>query len=355
MECQEVKKRLGALFDGELAGEECEQVKQHLSQCQACQAELQVLKRLSEVSRESPVFEPNEGYWSRLPDRIAAQLPLKPAVSFWDRIIAITKNWGMVYRLAGVVATAVVIFVVVRNVMMPGTEKMPQSTSSLKDEFSLSARGSSSLQTFGAEGMERKSTKAKKTPSVIISQKEIADSDQQIKLVPEAKEEKPLTTLDSNLDNLQPLQVSVPLGLDSSRSHADVTRADYASNHSFELRRTLTDTISAMHEALKLCQVKDMNKGEVARVFFNAIGQQRSRVPSKALKTVSQDLATPKPREASIVEAADLYSQLVISQRITELQPLALLFYQKEKKTLVDSLGNEHYESLLRQLQQVEK
>ena len=63
---------LSAYHDGELKGRQLQQVEEHLAECEACQAELDVLQGLSQLLQEVPVgeFIPNERLVSQVNLRI---------------------------------------------------------------------------------------------------------------------------------------------------------------------------------------------------------------------------------------------------------------------------------------------
>ena len=123
MKCHDVKEKLGAFFDGELSREEENEIKQHLAKCRQCQAELQILKRISDFSRQDYISQPDKKYWASLPDRITAQLPVESNVGLWERVTSISSNWALAFRLAGVAATAAIIFVVARNYVINDDKK----------------------------------------------------------------------------------------------------------------------------------------------------------------------------------------------------------------------------------------
>jgi len=176
MECQNIKDKLGAFFDGELTGAEREQVEHHLTGCPACQEELMVLRRLNKVSCEMQVFEPDEAYWANLPNRITSQLTTRPAATLLESIRAISRNWGMMFRLAGAMATAVIIFVVARNVMMPDREMTPKTVNFLAEDISLSAQKDDSSN-FGDEILVEKPTTQPKKPVERMGRGQSSESD----------------------------------------------------------------------------------------------------------------------------------------------------------------------------------
>ena len=62
---------LNAYLDGELNGSQLQQVEAHLAECEACQAELESLERLSSLLHEVPAPEFTS------PERFAAQVNLR--------------------------------------------------------------------------------------------------------------------------------------------------------------------------------------------------------------------------------------------------------------------------------------
>jgi hypothetical protein len=76
--------RLGPYHDGELSGRQVRQVEAHLAQCATCRAELERLRQLSALLRESPAAKditPPE----RFVAQVGLRLPRRPEQPAWQR------------------------------------------------------------------------------------------------------------------------------------------------------------------------------------------------------------------------------------------------------------------------------
>ncbi|HEY5731119.1 MAG TPA: zf-HC2 domain-containing protein [Anaerolineales bacterium] len=86
-----VTEGLNAYFDGELKGRRLHQVEEHLTKCEACQAELVSLQGLSALLQEVPAaeFTSNETFVSQ----VNLLLPQRPAASTRRKVLDI--GWWM--------------------------------------------------------------------------------------------------------------------------------------------------------------------------------------------------------------------------------------------------------------------
>ncbi len=97
MNCKSVQIYLSAYLDGELCGQECLQVRDHLSGCSDCRAEEQHLRSLKHLLRGLPNYRPSEGFEDRLVSTVMNRTERKS-------IFAFNLNWSMA---AGVAAVSV--------------------------------------------------------------------------------------------------------------------------------------------------------------------------------------------------------------------------------------------------------
>ena len=83
---------LNAYVDGELKGMRLRQVDEHLTECEACQAELDSLQGLSSLLQEVPVpeFTPNEKFVSQ----VNLRLPQKQIKSTRSKVVEV--GWWMI-------------------------------------------------------------------------------------------------------------------------------------------------------------------------------------------------------------------------------------------------------------------
>jgi anti-sigma factor ChrR (cupin superfamily) len=74
-ECEAVQAELGAYVDGELRPVEQAVVERHLAACDACEAELALLRLVTQSLRLVSRPEPSEAMRQRLLDQVTAELP----------------------------------------------------------------------------------------------------------------------------------------------------------------------------------------------------------------------------------------------------------------------------------------
>lgn len=84
---------LGVYLDGELTGLRLRQVESHLAECKTCQAELEELRRLAVLLRESPAPEDLTSA-ERFVSQVGLRLPRRPERPAWQR--ALERGWQLV-------------------------------------------------------------------------------------------------------------------------------------------------------------------------------------------------------------------------------------------------------------------
>jgi anti-sigma factor RsiW len=84
MKCNEVQENLSAWMDGEVPEELHQQLADHVAGCPACQAELEVLKRLDAALGGLEVPVPRG-----LADKVSRRLPRSAAASRWVQSLAL--------------------------------------------------------------------------------------------------------------------------------------------------------------------------------------------------------------------------------------------------------------------------
>lgn len=99
MNCKSVQIYLSAYLDGELCGQECLQVREHLCGCADCRAEEQQLRSLKHMLRGLPNYNPSVGF----EDRLVANVMSKSKRS---SIFALNLNWRLASGLAAAAAIA---------------------------------------------------------------------------------------------------------------------------------------------------------------------------------------------------------------------------------------------------------
>lgn len=92
MNCREYQDQLIEYLDGTLLKEEAEAVQSHLSRCQACQKEEEVLLALLSGAR-APLPEPPELFWTNFLPRVRERISSRPEP--WHRLLfKPTVGWG---------------------------------------------------------------------------------------------------------------------------------------------------------------------------------------------------------------------------------------------------------------------
>jgi hypothetical protein len=118
MKCSKIVDLLGPYMDGECSPEECRRVEEHLRQCPACRSQLEELRRIEAVSRQTVPADPGDEYWNTFLPRLRRRIDRpqrRPATTGRGRRI---RQWFQPpvpwIRLAGAVATAALVVVIGR-------------------------------------------------------------------------------------------------------------------------------------------------------------------------------------------------------------------------------------------------
>ena len=98
MNCKSVQTYLSAYLDGELGGQESLELRDHLGQCSHCQAEEQQLRKLKQLLRGLPQYQPSTDFEDRLVANVFAKAERRPLFAF-------SFDW----RVAGGLAAAAAI------------------------------------------------------------------------------------------------------------------------------------------------------------------------------------------------------------------------------------------------------
>jgi anti-sigma factor RsiW len=105
MNCKSVQTYLSAYLDGELAGPESLQVREHLGCCRECQTEEHQLRSLKSLLRSLPSFQPSAGFEDRL---VATVISKREQVS----LLSMRFNWRWLGGLAA--ASVLAVFAVIQ-------------------------------------------------------------------------------------------------------------------------------------------------------------------------------------------------------------------------------------------------
>jgi predicted anti-sigma-YlaC factor YlaD len=92
MKCSEIRKKLSALLDGEVTGEEKRLISEHVKSCEFCQKEFEALSQVSEVLEVMDEVHVSPFFLTRLKQKIADQ-KVKAGIRFpfmeWIRRVTI--------------------------------------------------------------------------------------------------------------------------------------------------------------------------------------------------------------------------------------------------------------------------
>lgn len=99
MNCKSVQIYLSAYLDGELGGQECLQVREHLCGCRDCRAEEQQLRSLKQMLRGLPNYAPSPDFENKLVANVM-QKAERRSVFAWN------MDWRLVSGLAACAAIA---------------------------------------------------------------------------------------------------------------------------------------------------------------------------------------------------------------------------------------------------------
>lgn len=120
MRCHKIKKLLNPFLDGELSQEKRREVIDHLEGCSSCRQRLEALHKVEALSQQLIQAEPDEAYWQTFLPRLREKITQSEESPAPRRI---RKALGDLLRppipwvrIAGAVATAVLVFIIGRAV-----------------------------------------------------------------------------------------------------------------------------------------------------------------------------------------------------------------------------------------------
>lgn len=128
LSCSTAGELLAAWVDGALQGDEARAVTRHVAQCQACEAEVQILRELLadlHEGLEAEVPERDPAFWQSLADGVDAaidRLPVNEPVQPPAQVIALPqrKSANSVWLAVGALAAALLAVVGLHTVAQPG-------------------------------------------------------------------------------------------------------------------------------------------------------------------------------------------------------------------------------------------
>lgn len=125
MNCKSVQTYLSAYLDGELSGQECLLVRDHLSSCPDCRCEEQQYRSLKQMLRGLPTYDPSQGFEDRLVSHVMAKS--QPNRSGWN------WNWRMASGLAAAAALAAFALIQATERRVPSANSIPLARQDRED------------------------------------------------------------------------------------------------------------------------------------------------------------------------------------------------------------------------------
>jgi hypothetical protein len=120
MRCHKIKKLLDPFLDGELSEEKRQEVIDHLEGCSSCHQRLEALQKVETLSHQLTQAEPDEAYWQtflpRLREKITRTEEAPGHRKFREAFSDLLRPPIPWVRIAGAVATAVLVFIMGRAV-----------------------------------------------------------------------------------------------------------------------------------------------------------------------------------------------------------------------------------------------
>ena len=113
----------------------------------------------------------------------------------------------------------------------------------------------------------------------------------------------------------------------------------------------LTDTLAALQNLVEMSTKEKFAKESSENAFSQFL---QNRANENIRNDNRQRAQTPSEREARnklVSEAAELFYQVVVSESLSVMKPIALEFFQIEKDVLTAAFGKENYQQRIRQLE----
>ena len=136
--CKWFKKLLGGYLDNEIDSTTRKKIDEHLSECESCQAEFNILKEVNSVSKGSLYLEPSEDYWESIVPRVRSKIEEEIKETAWERF---TRFFGEFFgynnlarNVAGAAAAAVIIVFIVKitNQQLEFISQKPKETEKME-------------------------------------------------------------------------------------------------------------------------------------------------------------------------------------------------------------------------------
>lgn len=136
--CKWFKKLLGMYLDNEIDSTTRKKIDEHLSECESCQAEFNILKEVNSVSKGSLYLEPSEDYWESIIPRVRSKIEEEIKETAWERFAQFFREFfgynNLARNVAGAAAAAVIIVFIVKitNQQLEFISQKPKETEKME-------------------------------------------------------------------------------------------------------------------------------------------------------------------------------------------------------------------------------
>lgn len=170
MKHKKIKSLLGAYYDGELKEKERIIIEKHLEECNECNYELSLLKRIEKLATNK-TYEPGEDYWTSFPSRVKERISIREK-EVLRRESSLLKNIFLKpisVRFAGVIASILIIVIV--SIFYYESFKLPSEISPSEKKSVPSSIKEQSKKT-GEESLRKEKIQTVQSPQQMDKKKE---------------------------------------------------------------------------------------------------------------------------------------------------------------------------------------
>ncbi len=174
--CKWFKKLLGSYLDNEIDSTTRKKIDEHLSECESCQAEFNILKEVNSVSKVPLYLEPSEDYWESIVPRIRSKIEEEIKETAWERFAQFFREFfgynNLARNVAGAAAAAVIIIFVVKitNQQLEFFSQKPKETEKMEVAEKVEIPQEETRRAEPADISEEKRTVPKEEPKESISE-----------------------------------------------------------------------------------------------------------------------------------------------------------------------------------------
>ena len=171
--CKWFKKLLGKYLDNEMDSTTRKKIDEHLSECESCQAEFNILKEVNSVSKSPFYLEPSEDYWESIIPRVRSKIEEEIKETAWERFAQFFREFigynNLARNVAGAVAAAVIIIFIVKitNQQLEFFSQKPKETEKMEVAEKIEIPQEETQRAEPAEIPSLEKPPAQKPPEVI--------------------------------------------------------------------------------------------------------------------------------------------------------------------------------------------